>query len=401
MKIVVKTVLSISTILLLAIIPSCKNKGCMDSTAINYDEKADEDDGSCEFNTLSVPASYSFKNESGNSTVDFEGQKQRLDMLSEMVTYMKSANTPGVAISADNLKSMYANSSYAWVDANNLGMTGSSKQLKSKTAEADAGVQAMFEFYMDSIANLSATTVAGKYEGSSSKGGVYPKEGAKGPYLMSEKGIEYHQLIEKGLMCAVFMNQMTVNYLTALDNDDNSTPETGKSYTTMEHHWDEAFGYFTSSIDFPASGTDRFWGKYAQGREAVIGSATKLSLAFRTGRTAIVNKDYALRNAQVEIIRNEMEKVCAGTAIHYLNDAKANLSFPTIRNHSLSEAWAFLNGLRYGYNSINGISITAAEIDAALGYVGYDFNKVTVLGLQKAIDLIASKTGLTADKSNL
>ena len=169
----------------------------------------------------------------------------------------------------------------------------------------------------------------------------------------------------------------------------------------MQHHWDEAYGYFTSEFDYPINGTDRFWGKYANGREAILGSATKIADAFRRGRAAIDNNDYATRDAQVTIINNEMEKVCAGTAIHYLNDAKASISDPTIKNHVLSEAVAFINGLRYGYNSANGISITAAEVDMALGYIGTDYNVVTISDINMAIDLIASKTGLTSVKASL
>lgn len=403
-----KSVFTISSFVLIAtiaVMPSCKRKGCTESTAINFDEEAKRDDGSCEFdNYYTVPATYSFADANGNNTVSFSGQQQRLDMLSEMVTYMKTANTAGVQINAATLKSMYANSGYTWTDANSLGMTGSSKQLKSKTAEADAGIQAQFEAYMDSIAALSATTTNGVENGSSTQGGVWPNDGSKGPYLMTAQGIEYAQLIEKGLMAAVFMNQMTVNYLTDLDADDNTSATdatAGKYYTTMEHHWDEAYGYFSYTTDFPTTGTDRFWGKYASSREGVLGSATKIATAFRTGRAAIANKDYTTRDAQVKIIRDEIEKVCAGTAIHYLNAAKANIGKSTTRNHSLSEAWAFIEGLKYGYNSINGVSISTNQIETALNYIGKDFNAVTITGLQNAIDLIAANTGLEAVKSSL
>src|SRR5690606_10381735 len=114
----------------------------------------------------------------------------------------------------------------------------------------------------------------------------------------------------------------TVNYLGTVGDDDNDNFVTGKNYTEMQHHWDEAYGYFTSAIDYPANGTDRFWGKYTYAREGVLGSATTISEAFRKGRAAIDNKDYDTRDAQIAIIRNEMEKVCAGTAISYLNKAK-------------------------------------------------------------------------------
>jgi len=257
----------------------------------------------------------------------------------------------------------------------------------------------MFENYMDSIAVHSSLNFSNSTE-TYGQAGVWTN-GTKS-YLMSGTGFEYGQIIEKGLMCAVFMNQMTVNYLGTLADDDNTTPLAGKTYTEMQHHWDEAFGYFTSEIDYPTNGTDRFWGKYAQGsNETLLSTGTNIMNAFLKGRAAIDNNDYATRDAQITIIRDQIEKVCAGTAIHYLNEAKANITNPTIKNHVLSEAIAFIDGLRYGYNSINGVSITSAEIDMALGYIGNDFNSVTITNLNLAIDLIASKTGLNDVKAAL
>jgi hypothetical protein len=170
----------------------------------------------------------------------------------------------------------------------------------------------------------------------------------------------------------------------------------------MQHHWDEAYGYFTESVDYPTNGTDRFWGKYADGRETILQSASKISEAFRTGRAAIDNIDYETRDAQIVIIRDEMEKLAAATAIHYLNDAKDYISSgnATARNHVLSEAWAFLDGMRYGYNSISGEGMTASQIDAALVYFE-DFNTVGVTNINMAIDAIASATGLTSVKDDL
>lgn len=347
--------------------------------------------------SYTVPPTFAFVDASGASTVSFGGQQQRLEMLSEMVTYMKTANTAGTAISATTLKDMYANGAYIWADAPGLGMTGSSKQLKSKTAGNDAGVQAEFESYMDSLGIFStgSTTNSAQTYGVA---GVWTN-GTKN-YLMAGNGYEYTQIIEKGLMCAVFMNQMTNNYLQSVGSDDNTTVISGKNYTAMQHHWDEAYGYFTSEFDYPTNGTNRFWGKYADGREGVLGSATIIATAFRTGRAAIDNDDYTVRDAQIVIIVNEMEKVCAGTAIHYLNGAKSNIADATIKNHELSEARAFINGLRYGQKSIDGSGMLAVDIDTALGYVS-DFGNVTISDLNAAIDLIASKTGLTSVKTSL
>ena len=128
-------------------------------------------------------------------------------------------------------------------------------------------------------------------------------------------------------MSACFVSQMTGNYLAGISSDDNVTPvdpANGKHYTEMEHHWDEAYGYFTSATDYPTSGTDRFWGKYANNTlEAHIGTATNIAEAFRTGRAAISAgaTDDAL--AQAAIIETAVQRMVAGMAIHYLNDTKA------------------------------------------------------------------------------
>ncbi|MFT7155138.1 MAG: hypothetical protein ACI8Q1_000138 [Parvicella sp.] len=403
------TLIALGTTILLS---NCR-KGCTDPEANNYDEKAKKNDESCTYDadeSYAVPSTYIFTDAAGNNTVSFSGQYARLDMLSEMATYLKTSNTAGTSVSLTTLQAMYANNTYTWTDVNALGMTGSTKQLKDKTAffsadgSPDAGIQIWIEDYMDSLASLSALTVTGAESGTSGTAGVWPNDGTKGPYLMSANGVEYMQIIEKTLMSAVFASQITVNYLGTLYNDDNATASdaaAGKYYTEMEHHWDEAYGYFTTEISFPSSGTDRFWGKYSDGREGILSSATIISEAFRKGRAAISNTDYTERDAQIVIIRTELEKVQAGTAIHYLNEAKSNISANTTRNHVLSEAYAFVNGIRFGYNSINGMSITAAEIDQVLSYMGNDFNNITIIDINNAIDLLASKTGLTSVKDNL
>lgn len=383
---------------------SCR-KGCTNPYATNYDEKAKKEDGSCIIpqEDLEVPDTYSFVDGDGNSTVDFSGQHSRLDMLSEMVSYMKTGDIIGTTVNSDSLKNMYSNNGYVWQDNNGLGMTGSSKQLKNKTAyyvadgTPDPNVQLLFENMMDSLAYVSSVSQVG----SAGTSGVWANDGISGPYLMNAQGFEYTQLIEKGLMSAVFASQLTVNYLGTVADDNNSELEAGKNYTEMQHHWDEAYGYFTSSMDFPSSGTDRFWGKYSNGRESILGSASKISEAFRKGRAAIDAKEYEIRDEQVTIIRNEMEKLQAACSIHYLNEAKDNIANNTTRNHQLSEAYAFLHGMKYGYNCLYGEGMSLTDIDQGLLYLGDDFNVLSVTNIDLCIDLIASKTGLSAVKDNL
>lgn len=161
---------------------------------------------------------------------------------------------------------------------------------------------------------------------------------------------------------------------------DNEEIEEGKG-TAMEHHWDEAFGYFGVPTDFPTN-TDgiRFWGKYANGRDALLGSNEALMNAFITGRAAISNKDLETRDEQIEIIRNEWEKVSAATAIHYLNAANAAFADDAVRNHTLSEAWAFIHALKYNPNK----KLSNVEVEEILAELGENFYEITTDNINAA-----------------
>ena len=327
-----------------------------------------------------VPTTYSFDN------VSYSGQTERLNMMEEMTTYMKTANTSGVALDATMLKEMYEN------EGNHFSFT-SSKQLKSKTFSLD---QDKYETYMDAIAAASQSTVAG----SNGVAGVVESNDGGKKYLFDENGIEYTQLIEKGLMGAVFYYQATAVYLSedrigaAVDNT-NITPGEG---TDMEHHWDEAFGYLGVPTDFP-SNTDgvRFHGKYLNSRDGVMGISQPLMDAFILGRAAISNDDMDVKNEQVPIIRSNWEKAIAGTAIHYLNGGRSDIADDALRNHQLSEAIAFIDNLRFNPEK----TISDAQIQEALDLIGTNLYNVTAAKLLEARDLLSSIYGLDSVKDQL
>ncbi|OUT71717.1 MAG: hypothetical protein CBB76_02945 [Crocinitomicaceae bacterium TMED16] len=367
-----------------AIFAGCKKKGCTDPSATNYNVEAEKDDGSCE--ELQVPTTYVFSDSDGNSTVSYGGQTARMDMLSEMTSYLKTANTSNGSnqLDAATLLSMYDNSYTGWSDQ---GLVGNGKQLKSKTALGDAGVQAQFETWMTEAAAATPPT-------------------EDGYYLQAATGQEWTQLIEKGLMSACFASQMTGNYLAGIESDDNSVavdPANGKFYTEMEHHWDEAYGYFTDAVDYPTNGTSRFWGKYANNTlETLLGSATRIGRAFRTGRAAISAGLTDQVSAQVLIIQEETRRMVAGMAIHYLNSTKQKVADGESQNkvnHFLSEAWAFIYGMQFCQEpdmSPNAVAEKLAQIDA--DFEG--FSQSTVL-INEMIDDIALASGLEAFKNDL
>jgi hypothetical protein len=353
--------------------------------------------------SLDVPDTYTFTNSNGESTVSFSGQTIRLDMMAEMTTYMKTANTAGTQVDATILKNMYANSGFTWDNA--YLNDDESKQLKKKSV---LETRSDFEGFMDMLAEISTTPA--EVEGTYGTAGVWG-----GDYLMNENGVEYTQLIEKGLMGAVFFNQMTENYLSNISNDDNDSlvkkfDDLGniteiKKYTEMQHHWDEAFGYFTSEITYPAIDSKRFWGKYAFKRNALLNSDTKIVEAFKKGRAAINIKDYVERDAQKDIINMEMEKMCAATAMSYLSQAKTATSVSK-KNHVLSEAAAFIISLKYSSKVTNltddvindaysYLTETPGVSNTAKSFPTPNFREITDGDIDNAIRIIAEATGLT------
>ena len=367
---------------------SCSKEGCTDPNASNYDANAGTTNNDlCEYN-YDVPSTYVFTDADGNNTVSYGGQTARMDMLSEMVTYLKSANgsnaTPAT-LDASTLLAMYDNSYTGWTDQS---LVGNGKQLKSKTALADAGIQAMFEGWMSAAAAASPDQT--------------------GSYLQDASGVEWTQMIEKGLMGACFASQMTSNYLAGIEADENETavdPAAGKFYTEMEHHWDEAYGYFTDAVDYPANGTDRFWGKYANKSylEDNLGSATDISTAFRTGRAALSAHNTADALAQRDIIIAEVKQMQAGMAIHYLNDVKSKVSSGADQsaiNHSMSEALAFIFGIQFISETPD---MSSADVMALVNQIepavaGFT---MSLTSINAVIDQVAAATGLESVKDLL
>src|SRR5688572_4667468 len=88
------------------ILTGCKKEGCTDPTALNYNEEAKKDDGTCTYFQLDVPATYAFT-DGTNNTVSYSGQTDRLNQQTEMTTYMKTGTTTVLSYTA--LIDMFAN----------------------------------------------------------------------------------------------------------------------------------------------------------------------------------------------------------------------------------------------------------------------------------------------------
>jgi len=301
-------------------------------------------------NSYDIPTSYNFEN------VSYSGQTARLDMMEEITTYLKTAHSSGAAaLDANKIKEMYANtgSHFSTTDLNT-----STKQLKSKTYSS---MQDDFETYMDSAAAASNHTASTAANG---QAGIITTNSGSSSYLLNANGVELTQIIEKGLMGACFYYQGTAVYMGSGKMDvDNQVVVAGEG-TEMEHHWDEAFGYFGVPTDFPTNTTGvRFWGKYCNKHESVYPLNGDMMDNFLKGRAAISNDDLTARDEAITALRKNWELVVAATAIYYLNNAKDNLGTDAAKaHHELSEAYAFIMSLKYGAK----MSIPMADVDTIL-----------------------------------
>ncbi len=349
---------------------------------------------------LNIPATYTFERD-GQTTVNYSGQTQRLDMLTELDSYLKTTQSLGTVVDAEVMKNMFANENSPFTSVY-------AKKLKDKCYEAD---QAFFEQWLEEAAVASAKNVNAQPGIAGHLNEEYPEAGtaSSAGYLVNENGIEYQQIIVKGLMGAVFYFQANERYLTeermdVLGNDDLSE---GSNYTNMEHYFDEAFGYFGIAPDFglaqdiDAANKVRFWGKYCLERDldetdqfGYQGITKTIMDAFKKGRAAIVAKDYTARDEAIQIIQDNWEIVVAATAANYLERSLSDKGAATYkRHHYLSEAIAFMMALKYkfdgGQSKTTRLSNTSI-ITQALNIIGVNTNlyEITDTEINATIDKI-------------
>lgn len=333
--------------------------------------------------SYTVPQTYNFEN------VNYSGQTDRMSMLSELDAYVKTGNN-GAVLDAGRMRNMYANVNAPFSEAR---LNTSGKQLKDKTI---LSAQSLFESYFDkaATASLQGTTPAVK-----DKAGVLTTaEGTK--YLVDDKGVEPAQIIQKGLMGAVFYFQAVESYLTEAKIGaavDNTTVTPGEG-TKMEHHFDEAFGYFGAPVDFPTNLNNlKFWANYSNKVNPSTGSNKALMDAFLKGRAAISAKDMKGKDEAVATIRTEWEKLVAASTILELNLAKTHIADQAKKSHYLSEAMGFLMSLKFKSDR----KITDAQYEEAMAKLGSNFYDTTAADINAAINIISAAYNMDSIKSQL
>lgn len=332
------------------------------------------------------PATYNFTR-NGENTVSFDGQTTRLQMGDEIVGALLDPTT-----TANELLSMYAHVT-GQSNFENVALNASEKNMRSKTAasvdffSSNATDQALIRADFDGWLNAQAEEVFPNWQVAASIGvaGQLP-DGAATRYV-NGKGLEYDQLWTKGLIGALVTDQIVNNYLSVaiLDeannraDNDTGTVVDGKAYTNMEHKWDEAYGYVYGLNADTANpnadlGADNFLNKYigrVEGDDDFAGISDEIFQAFKLGRAAIVAKNYDVRDAQAEIIRQKISEIIGIRAVYYLQQARLSLTQENpaygTAFHDLSEGYGFIYSLQFSRkpNSVDPY-FTKAEVDALL-----------------------------------
>ncbi|MBU2899718.1 DUF4856 domain-containing protein [Maribacter dokdonensis] len=325
-------------------------------------------DGDCEptETTIDNPDSYTFTRDN-ESTVSFGGQTTRLKMGDEIL----SAFTD-VTSTSEQILSMYAHEEGA-NDFEDADLNASDKSVRSKTAASadffatNATDQAVIRADFDGWISAQVNEVFPNWEVAAAAGTAGQIADGSSTRYINAQGLEYNQAFNKGLIGALTIDQVVNNYLSTAvldegdnvaDNDANVVVE-GEVYTNMEHKWDEAYGYVYGLNADSANpnddlGADSFLNKYigrVEGDDDFAGIADEIFQAFKLGRAAIVAKQYDVRDAQAEIIREKLSEVIGIRAVYYLQQGKNSLGQETPDYggafHDLSEGYGFVYSLQF------------------------------------------------------
>ena len=353
----------------------------------------DSDNDNNDSNTIVAPDSYEFTR-NGESSVSFSGQTTRLMQAEELYAALNSSEATETGL--DLMFNGDSNGSAGFADAS---LNGTSKIIGSKTAASTLAGSATTKARFDNMITDFATNVVpnwGSDAGVGQAGAISTPDGAN-TYHLNAQGQEIDQLFFKGLIGAFTLDQIVNNYIhpnqldsgTRIDDNDNDVLSGDNNYTDMEHKWDEGFGYLyglegdnLASAGTTPSGSGSLLMKYFKkvndegGYEP--GIAQTVYDAFIMGRTAIVNKDYALRDQQAAIIKVELSKVIGYYAIHYMNDFVSKLEAGNVAgaHHSISEGWGFLLSLQFTNNGNDEPFMDKATVEYFLDNYMADFHSM-------------------------
>lgn len=345
---------------------------------------------------MPVPPTYTFER-MGQSTVSFGGQTTRLKMAIELYNSFSTG-------SEAELLEMY-NDGIGFSDP---ALNSSGKKLGNKTAmyHYSSLVKPMFDAMLSKQANVVMPAVNAGTIAAAGVAGSYTGVGGR-TVKVDEKGFELNQTFIKGLIGALCVDQMVNGYLSPskLNPADNDPSGLGAGeYTTMEHYWDEGFGYLygletdITAPTFSGNGSVLL-NKYA----GAVNNSGDVDMnavydALKAGRTAIVNMDYDERDAQGLIARAHISKILGVKASDYLRGGAAGLTDPNNVDmaeviHDLSEGYGFILSLQFAVGPDGQYLVPKTDVDAMLANLEagnglWDVDAATLTAMADQIDAI-------------
>ncbi|TCI90723.1 DUF4856 domain-containing protein [Tenacibaculum sp. M341] len=360
----------------------------------------------------------------GEATVSFSGQTTRLKQAKEIGSNLKSETSvadirekfEGVEVGGELQSAGFSDASLNGTtkvvrpkSSSSIGIFGSDKNTSGQGKTNVEAIDAFITKHQDVLDNWTATAAAGQ------AGSFLESDGTTRRYV-NKQGLELDQLFTKSMAGALAYDQAVNHYLNRLDNEngddadgakdyralnDAGTVAEGKSYTTMEHHWDESFGYIygnTSAQNLIYKYIDN-----VAGLPKFTGLESDIFTAFVKGRIAIVEKNYTERDTQVKVLREKLGLVIAVRAVHYLIGGAEIISEAAAPGatkkredafHDLCEGYGFVNSLRYVVNANGDRYFTDADVDGFISILttGDGLWDVTPTQLTDMADAIAGKS---------
>jgi hypothetical protein len=349
---------------------------------------------------VSAPASYTF-NRGGNPSVSYGGQTTRIQMAKELSSALKDNTKTDVQLAA-----MF-NHAQNDTDFSDAALNSSSKNIRGKAGSSvdffDGEVEGVtIKTYFDNLIDGQFTNVFPNWATNAVSGTAGQIADGSSTRYVNAKGVEYNQVFAKGLIGALQVDQALNSYMSRVVNDDNTTVSSD-NYTTMEHHFDEAYGYLMNSED------DSFFSKYltkVDTNPVFTGIESEIGQAFRIARQAIVDQKYAVRDQAIEVLRYQVSRAVAVRTIYYLQAGKAQIDPATMGGafHDLSEGMGFVYSLRFLRKSdVKETYFTKSEVDGFLADMnaGNGLWDVTPATLDAICEDIAEKFDFTVAQAAL
>ncbi len=378
---------------------SCNKKEVI-STETNYPQSAAD----INTNGTAIPENYKFER-NGQSTVSYSGQVTRLNQANAIGNSLKDKSTQ-----MSELQENFSNGE-GFAEA---ALNGTGKNIRSKVANsigyyANGATTASDEAksLMDSYLSKQVSEVFPSYGKVASQGQAGVADGNR---YVNAQGMEYNQLFMKSLIGALVVDQALNHYLNRLDDNydgsltwrkenDNQTPaKEGVEYTTMEHFWDEAYGY-VYGLDASA---DQLLQKYinkVNGDSDFEGIASDIYKSFVIGRAAIADRNYDTRDQAIQVLRYAISKVVGVRAVNYLQSGKRLISSGREKAfHDLSEGYGFVYSLQFTHNPETGMPyLSQEEVSNMLATLsaGGGFWTVSESDLDQISETIASRFDFT------